>query len=81
MWRLFSSNVCTCPASQIWNGNGCSSLSTQGQYCLTNVQCDNSALLICNNTQQCYSNLICINNYCQCPLINLMGFVIIYHYQ
>ncbi|CAF0796315.1 unnamed protein product [Rotaria sp. Silwood1] len=94
-----SSNVCTCSTSQSWNGYACSNLSTYGEYCLTNLQCDSSVFLICNNTysrctcninsywddticrsrlnngslcnntQQCLSSLVCINNYCQCPLI------------
>lgn len=95
----FSSNVCTCPLSQIWDGSGCTNLSTYGEHCSANTLCDSSKFLtcnttyprctcninsywngkicrarlnngsLCNNTQQCYSNLKCINNYCQCPLI------------
>jgi hypothetical protein len=58
---VFSSNVCTCPISQSWNGNSCSNSSTYGQYCLTTSQCDSSGLLICNNT---YVRCACdINSY------------------
>ncbi|UJR26105.1 hypothetical protein I4U23_007451 [Adineta vaga] len=55
-----SSNVCTCPASQTWNGNGCSNSSTHGQYCIINSHCDSSALLICNMT---YSKCVCNANF------------------
>ncbi|CAF1412592.1 unnamed protein product [Adineta steineri] len=56
-----SSNVCTCPSSQSWNGDGCSNSSAYGEYCLTSTQCDSSALLICNST---YSRCACnINSY------------------
>ncbi|CAF3428787.1 unnamed protein product [Rotaria socialis] len=37
-------------ASQIWNGAGCQNLSTNGEYCVANLQCDSSALLTCNTT-------------------------------
>jgi hypothetical protein len=47
---------CTCDINSYWNGKICQSRRNNGS--------------LCNNTQQCYSNLICINNYCQCPLIN-----------
>jgi hypothetical protein len=56
-----SSNVCTCSQPQIWNGSSCLNLSTNGQYCLTSSQCDNSTFLICNST---YSRCTCnINSY------------------
>ncbi|CAF4335701.1 unnamed protein product, partial [Rotaria magnacalcarata] len=37
-------------ASQTWNGDGCQNLSTNGEYCVANLQCDSSALLTCNTT-------------------------------
>ncbi|CAF1472779.1 unnamed protein product [Rotaria magnacalcarata] len=47
---ICSSNVCLCLASQTWNGDGCQNLSTNGEYCVANLQCDSSALLTCNTT-------------------------------
>lgn len=47
---LYSSNICTCPVSQSWNGNGCSDSSTHGEYCSSAQPCDTSGLLVCNGT-------------------------------
>ncbi|CAF0778038.1 unnamed protein product [Adineta ricciae] len=51
------SNVCTCLSGQSWNGNMCTNSSTHGQYCITNSDCDSSALLMCNTTNsKCVCN-------------------------
>lgn len=56
----FSSNRCTCPASQSWNGFSCFNSSTNGEYCSSTRPCDTSALLVCNAT---YNRCTCPTNF------------------
>ena len=47
---------CTCDGNSYWDGQICRPRLSNGS--------------LCQHTQQCSLELICLNNYCQCPLIN-----------
>lgn len=47
---------CTCDGNSYWDGQICRPRLSNGS--------------LCQHTQQCSPELICLNNYCQCPLIN-----------